>query len=162
MNPQSSGKRPRAIAKLMSLTDNLRKQHEDALAMSCRLFDLIDGYAGPAGAYPIIMQLNRLIGLLRIHLAEEDIELYPRLTASGDASVARLAQRYVDEMGSLATDLEIFARHWSCPASIANRFEEFRAGAHELLVALAVRIEREDRYLYPLVDDLFATRRKAA
>ena len=146
----------------MSLTDNLRQQHEDALAMSCRLFDLIDGYAGPADAYPIIMQLNRLIGRLRIHLAEEDIELYPRLTASGDASVARLAKRYVDEMGGLATDLELFARHWSCSASIVSSFEEFRTGANDMLIALAVRIEREDRYLYPLADDLPETKRKAA
>jgi len=146
----------------MTVADNLRRQHDAALVMSGRLFDLIDSYAGGRDAFAIAMQLTRLVGLLRIHLAQEDVQLYPSLIASEDPEVAKLARIYAEEMGGLATELEIFAQHWSCSASIGGAFDEFREDAHMLLMALSVRIEREDRYLYPLVDATASGGRKAA
>ena len=62
------------------------------MAMSARLFDLMDEYSGDRDAYGIEMQLNKLLGLLRIHLAQEDVELYPELADSDDQQVARLAR----------------------------------------------------------------------
>lgn len=132
----------------------LREQHDEALDMAQRLLELIDGYKAGASACPILRQLNRLCGVLRVHLAHEDVQLYPALTASSDPNIARTAQHYVDEMGGLALDLEYFARQWSCSASISNDFAEFSQAANDLMLALAVRIERENRYLYPLVDSV--------
>lgn len=117
-----------------------------------RLLGLVEGYQPGCPGYPILMQLNQLYGILRVHFAQEDVQLYPLLTASADPVVARTAQRYVDEMGGLALELECFARHWSCSASITGSFEEFREAAHELMLRLAVRIEREDQQLYPLAE----------
>jgi hemerythrin-like domain-containing protein len=136
----------------MIKTDILRSQHDAALDMAQRLLELIDGYRTGRSAYPILMQLNRLYGVLRVHLAHEDVELYPALIRAGDPKIARTAQHYVEEMGSLALDLECFARHWSCSASIANNFAEFAQAANDLMLALAVRIERENRHLYPLAE----------
>jgi hypothetical protein len=132
--------------------DILRRQHDAALDMAQRLLVLIDAYRPGAQAFPILMQLNRLYAVLRVHLAHEDVELYPALMASSDPRAARTARLYVDEMGDLALNLECFAQHWSCSASIANNFDEFRQAAQDMMLALAVRIEREDRYLYPLVE----------
>jgi hemerythrin-like domain-containing protein len=146
----------------MTSTDNLRRQHDAALAMSDRLLDLMDSYDGGRDTYAIAMQLNRLVGLLRIHLAQEDVHLYPALAASGDPAVSQLALAYANEMGGQAIELEIFAQHWSCTASIAGAFDEFRKEADALLLAIAARIERENRYLYPLADAAAATQRKAA
>lgn len=137
----------------MAKFDLLRAQHDDALAMAGRLIELADHYDPRSAAIPLLMQLNRLLGLLRVHFAHEDVELYPELTASTDPLVARTAKRFVDEMGGLAVELECFARRWSCSASIAGKIDEFREGAHQLLMALAVRIERENRILYPLAED---------
>ena len=136
----------------MTCTDRLRREHDAALAMSNRLLDLIDSYAGEEDALVIAMQVNKLLGLMRIHLAHEDVQLYPQLIALDDQAVARLARTYANDMGGLAIELETFARHWSCSASIASGIEEFRDEAHILMLALAVRIECENRYLYPLAD----------
>lgn len=136
----------------MTKIDVLRRQHDAALAMADRLIELVDNYDPASVAIPILMQLNRLLGILRVHLAYEDVELYPQLMSSPEPNVARTAQAFVNEMGGLASDLECFVRHWSCSASIASNIEEFREGAHELMLALVVRIERENRYLYPLVE----------
>jgi hemerythrin-like domain-containing protein len=146
----------------MATTTNLRRQHDAALAMSDRLFDLMDGYDGRRDVFDIAMQLTKLVGLLRIHLAQEDVQLYPQLMASPDQDIARLACAYAREMGGLALELEIFAQHWSCSASIVGNFQEFREEANALLLHLAVRIEREDRYLYPLADAAENPTRKAA
>ncbi len=146
----------------MIKTDILRQQHEAALDMAQRLLDLIDAYRPGRPAHPILMQLNRLYGILRVHLAQEDVELYPALIASNDPHVARTARQYVSEMGSLAIDLECFAQHWSCSASIAGNFEEFSEAARAMMLELAVRIEREDKYLYPMADAVTAERRRDA
>ena len=132
--------------------DLLRSQHDAALDMAQRLLGLIDGYRPGNSATPILMQLNRLLGLVRVHLAHEDVGLYPALIASPDPQVARTAQRFVEEMGGLAFDFEWFARRWSCSVSIAGDIDAFREGAHRLALALAIRIERENRYLYPLAE----------
>lgn len=144
-------------------TNILREQHDAALAMADQLLDLVDAYQPGQQIFPIVMQLNRVIGLLRVHLANEDVELYPAMIASGDAEVASIAQSYSDDMGGFAIELELFARHWSCSASIVSGFEEFREDAHALLLTLAARIERENRYLYPLAEAMgMAVERRAA
>ena len=132
--------------------DILRGEHDAALNMAQRLLELIEGYQPGTPAYPLLMQLNRLYGVLRLHLAHEDVELYPALMASTDPKVARTARMFVDELGGLALEIECFARHWSCSASIAGNFQEFREAAEELVLALAARIERENRQLYPLAE----------
>jgi hypothetical protein len=147
---------------LMVRTELLHQQHDDALAMADRLMDLVTSHKSGGGAVAILMQLNRLIGLLRIHLAQEDIELYPALMESDDPAVAKKAKAYVEEMGGLAAELEIFARHWSCSASIASGIDEFREGLHQLMLALAVRIERENLHLYPLAEAEAARREPKA
>ncbi|HYC95123.1 MAG TPA: hemerythrin domain-containing protein [Sphingomicrobium sp.] len=146
----------------MAKLNILRGQHDDALNMAQRLVELIDGYEAGAPAHQILMQLNRLYGVLRVHLAHEDVELYPFLLKSADPKVARIARLYVEEMGNVALDLECFAQHWSCSASIATNFQEFREAAHDLLIALVVRIERENQYLYPLAEADAAGTQKAA
>ena len=132
--------------------DHLRSQHDDALAMAERLLDLVDQFDRRSAAIPVLMQLNRLLGLLRVHLALEEVQLSPLLMASPDSKVARTARRHADERDQLAIDLECFARSWPGAESIAANFDRFRDAAHQLVLALAVRIERENLYLYPLAE----------
>lgn len=146
----------------MSSTDILRDQHGAAMAMAQRLLELIEDYRPGAASDPILVQLNRLYSILRVHLAQEDIELYPALLASPDPMVARTARKFVDDLGGLAVDLEWFARHWSSAASILADFAEFRQAANELVLRLAVRIDLENRLLYPLAEAGAEPRRDAA
>ena len=146
----------------MMKLDILRGQHDAALDMAQRLLELIDAYRPGGPGYPILMQLNRLYGVMRVHFAHEDVELYPALVGSADPKVARTAQVYVEEMGGLALNLECFARQWSCSASITNNFAEFSQAANDMMLALAVRIERENQYLYPLAEAVAAQPRRDA
>lgn len=136
---------------MYALTE-LREQHDVALGIADHLVDLIDLYRCDADALPIAVQFHKLIGLLRVHLAQEDVQLYPGLMASGDSETSRLALSYVTEMGGLSDELEEFARRWSSSAVIAGDFEEFAEHARELILQLVFRIERENRHLYPLAE----------
>lgn len=136
----------------MYALSELRSQHDAALHMAERLIDMIDEYRGDADAPPVALQFNRLFGLLRVHLAQEDVQLYPDLVASGDHQTANVALAYVLEMGGLASELELFAQRWSSSAVIASDFFGFAEAARELVLQLAFRIERENRHLYPLAE----------
>ena len=128
----------------------LSNQHDAALGMADRLIELIDDYRCEEDALPIAVQFSKLVGLLCVHLAQEDVQLYPKLVASDDGKTAKLALAFVAEMGGLALELELLARRWSSSAVIAGDFAEFAEATRELILQLAVRIERENRYLYPL------------
>ena len=125
-------------------------QHDAAMAIAQHLLFLIDSYRGSGDAFAIALQLAKLFGLLRTHLAHEDTELYPSLATCADPEVADLARAYMMEMGSLAETFEQFALRWSSSAVIATSFEQFRAAAFDLIAALELRIERENVYLYPM------------
>lgn len=143
---------------MYALTE-LRQQHDAVMDMADRLLDLVEHYRGEEDALPIAVQFGKLVGLLRVHLAQEDVQFYPELAASGNRETAKLALAYVSEMGSLAIELEFFARRWSSSAVIASNFAEFAVSVEELILQFATRIERENRYLYPLAE---AVDRKAA
>jgi ABC-2 type transport system ATP-binding protein len=98
--------------------------------------------------------------ILTTHYIEEAEEMADRvgvirkgeLVALGDRDVSRLALTYAAEMGGLANDLEKFVRRWPSSAVIASNFAEFADAARDMVLALAVRIERENRFLYPLIE----------
>ena len=134
---------------MYALTE-LRNQHDAAMCIADNLIELIDDYQCEADALLIAFQFNKLTGVLRVHLAQEDVQLYPRLIASDDPKTAKLALTYVSEMGDLANQLEVYARRWSSSTVIATGFANFAEATRELVLQLAFRIERENQHLYPL------------
>lgn len=136
---------------MFDLTD-LKNQHDAALAMADRLIELVDEYRQDGDALPIAIQLSKFVGLLRVHFAQEDVQLFPELVALGDRNIARVTLTYAAEMGGLANELEGFVERWSSAAAIARNFSEFADAARDLVLAITVRIERENRFLYPLIE----------
>lgn len=139
----------------MSRTSALRRQHDAASALASRLQDEIERHRADRDTHGISVMLAKLLGLLSIHLAQEDRSLYPAMMASGDERAAAVARRFAEEMGGLAGRLKTFAAHWSSPAAIASNYDDFRQEAGTVLAALGERIERENECLYPLADALF-------
>lgn len=146
----------------MSRTTALRRQHDAALQLASRILEQVDRYEGCGDAHGISVSLAKLLGLLRIHLAQEDKSLYPSIIESGDERIATIAQRFVAEMGGLAERLGIFASRWSNSAAIASNFDDFRREARIIIDALGSRIARENEELYPLVDALYSQSLKSA
>lgn len=146
----------------MSRTTVLRRQHDTALQHASRILEQVDRYQGCDDAHGISVSLAKLLGLLRIHLAQEDKSLYPSMIKSGDERVAAVAERFVAEMGGLAESLGVFASRWSNSAAIASNFDDFRRESRIIIGALDSRIARENEELYPLVDALYPQSPKSA
>src|SRR5262245_47125519 len=144
----------------MMKLDILRRQQAAALGLAQYLLDLVDEYEAGGPGYPILFQVNRLFNVLRVHLVHMDVKLYPSLMASEEPRVRRMARLFSEEMGDLAEQIEIFGMQWTCSASIVTQFEEFRTAAHDLVLSLAVRMERESHFLFPLADEEVARARE--
>lgn len=102
----------------------------------------------------LLRLLMELAGQLKLHLALEDESLYPRLVKATDPKTAETARRFQREMGGLRRAFEAFLADWSTAAKLqANpaRFGEAWAG---IVKALGARVEREEKELYPLAEQL--------
>jgi hemerythrin-like domain-containing protein len=99
--------------------------------------------------------LSSLAGKLGVHLAMEDKALYPRLAEDGAPPDAALAAAFMQEMGGLGAAFAAYNRNWPAPAIAADP-AGFARETRAVFAALARRIERENRQLYPIADRVLA------
>lgn len=133
----------------MSSTRLCRDQHTELARLMAELRAASEAAAPLAEAQPL---LDAFAGKLRAHLAHEDRVLYPRLIAHDHEQVRLTARIYQAEMGRLGEAFERFFGRWSSAASREEDPSGFRREQAELLARLDLRIRREDRGLYALVD----------
>ena len=130
----------------------LRAEHAALATLSGFLIELV---AAPEP--PRQTELAAVRGMFRDtlvrHLKCEDWILYPRLKASGDVELQRLAREFVGEMGHLAEDFIAYDTHWT-EVTIAHDWSGFCTETETILDAIGMRIEREEADLYPAVEAL--------
>jgi len=131
--------------------DKFKHQHIDILSSIARLRQLSrEGVAKNAAA--IAAQIVQVSGLVKLHLAGEDRNLYPALEAGGDPRLAHMSRAYRNEMEDIAQAYLAFAAKWNTARQVAREPDGFRADANLVLRRLFERIQREDREFYPAVD----------
>ncbi|KTE21138.1 hypothetical protein ATE67_07425 [Sphingopyxis sp. H050] len=132
--------------------ERLRAEHAALTTLSRFLMEMVSAPQPPRAT-----ELTAVRGMLRDtlvrHLKCEDWALYPRLRATGDAAINRMAKEFVDEMGHLASDFDAYDRRWTDEAALAC-WADFCAETTGILHALGMRIEREDRDLYPVAETI--------
>lgn len=112
----------------------------------------ISGQPSSDDAFRLTMILAKLVGTLRIHLAQEDRSLYPELMASGRGGVAATARLFFEEMGQLAPQIIAYSEKWLNSSHLLADWAGFRLETDTVFAALADRIERENEILYPMAD----------
>ncbi len=134
----------------MPNVNKLRHEHVKLDALAGQLSNMIaQGEPPPARElYPIRMQLaSELIK----HLNSEDWILYPALLASRNERVALTARAFSASMGGLANEFKTYCERWGADAIMLN-WTGYRSETTEILKALKLRMTREERDLYPLLD----------
>lgn len=134
------------------VTANLRRQHDAAADLVADIRAATAAYSGEVDAFALSLKLAKLVGVLRIHFAQEDRYLYPLVMAAADPQTRATAQAFVSEMGSLGAAFNDFAARWNSSSAIANAFDRFRRESDAVFNALTTRIARENSILYPLAD----------
>jgi hypothetical protein len=128
--------------------DKFKQQH----------IDLLGGIAGlrncaKAGISANAAEIARLIitmsSIIKLHLAVEDKILYSALQAGRNAALAKMGQRFQDEMEAIASTYMDFARKWNTAAGVSDDPEGFRADANHVLKLLHERMQKENSDFYP-------------
>jgi hypothetical protein len=132
----------------------LRAEHAALIALSRILLDM-----ARAPHPPRPTELASVRALLRDtlvrHLKCEDWVLYPLMKASGEPETVRITCEFEFEMGDLAADFVAYDDKWTA-SRIEAEWPDFCRETRTILDMLAVRVEREERGLYPLADNLRA------
>lgn len=139
---------------LSSEMQRLRAEHAALVTLSRIILDMTR-----ASQPPDASELASARGLLREtlvrHLKCEDWVLYPRLNATGDPELMRITHAFELEMGDLAAEFVAYDDKWTGERAAAD-WPGFCRATASIFDMLAVRVEREERELYPLADKLYA------
>lgn len=103
-------------------------------------------------AVQIAQRVVAMSSLIKLHLAVEDRLLYPALQKGGDAALARLGQRFQQEMGTIASAYLGFARRWNTADALRADEAGFRANANLVLRQVYERMQRENHDFYPRIE----------
>ena len=94
----------------------------------------------------------KLSGQIKIHLAMEDKNLYPKLIASPDENVQKVAKKYQEEMGGIGKVYRKYLDTWDSSDVLKENPQKFIIETNEIFKALKNRIECEEKELYPVAE----------
>ena len=134
--------------------ERLRAEHAALIALARIVSELIHA-PGPPQLTELASARGRLRETLVRHLKCEDWILYPRLLATGEPELMRITREFELGIGDLAAEYTAYDNKWTA-ALVAAEWEKFGRETREIFGALATRVEREERELYPLADKLYA------
>lgn len=138
----------------MSKTQNFRRQHAEMMDVVTDIMKRLDEKTLADNASEVASMLARLSGKLSVHLMQEDKFLYPRLKECGNADAKRVADSFQNEMGNLSQTYMDFANRYRGGRSIEADPAAFIREVQIVFSALKERIERENRDLYPIADQV--------
>lgn len=136
--------------------EQLQEQHSRIINLIAHFRTRMHEIDLAADATEVFALLSELEKRLHEHLRLEDEWLYPRLLVCNDAAVRRLAQRYVNDMGGIAKMFAAYVQRWDSPEKISAAAADFVGETSALFMAIRLRIDREDKNLYPLCARLTA------
>lgn len=101
----------------------------------------------------ITLHINKLAGLLNIHLLSEDDFMYPALKASADGEIKSMADSYSLEMGDLVTEFTAYKTRYNTKNKVLADMEGFLPATKEILKKIKNRMDKEDNNLYKLISE---------
>jgi hemerythrin-like domain-containing protein len=131
--------------------DKFKREHADLMTAVGVLRELVQAGA-KEHAEEIVRQLLAMSGAIKLHLAAEDRMLYPALACAEDPLVAQTSRMFQQEMGGLAGTFMAFVGRWNIAAKISQDPQGFRDEANAVFKALHMRVQRENRELYPMAE----------
>ena len=138
----------------MSKTDGFRRQHDDLLEIATAISAFLTPEKAASEAQQVRSLLSKLGGKLTMHLAMEDKSLYPNLLAKADASEKAVVQSFIEEMGGIAEAFGKYMSSWPSPSAIQDDPAGFVSQTSQIFSALSGRIDRENKQLYTIADNL--------
>ena len=134
----------------MNITAQLREDHAELERMARAFRRMLAGRVPPSGI-DLVEFRQAFSREILAHLHREDVLLYPQLLKSNERYVSTMAQAFLHEMGGLLDAYKSWALRWPTERALAD-WAIFGKETEDLLDALTLRIESENRKLYPLLE----------
>lgn len=129
-----------------------RKEHQDLVAMVGEIKGLMRNSSD--NAEQIVKTLGSMTGKIKLHLASEDQNMYPKLISSTNTEAVKVATDFQNEMGGIKDAWVDFVTRWKSSEKIKSDSNSFNNEANGLFSALANRIEKEESVLYKLAEEV--------
>jgi len=113
--------------------------------------DIAEATIDRAAAMRISELINKLTGVLNMHLASEDSFVYPKLLEHPDNTIRTITRAYMDEMRSIAAAYTEFHTKYKTPSKLLADVEGFKASFKTIRDALILRMDREEKELYTFI-----------
>lgn len=133
--------------------DHFKHEHVELLSSVTTLRELVQAGV-QEHAQTILSQLVAMSAAIKLHLAAEDRVLYPAFVQAKSPQIAQTGKQFQQEMGDLAQAYAAFTSRWNLATKISKDPDGFRADANAVFKALHVRVQRENRELYPLAEQI--------
>ncbi|MHC6179747.1 hemerythrin domain-containing protein [Clostridium sp. JNZ X4-2] len=134
-------------------TGNLERQHNEIMNLIDYVLQNIKNHAVDENLNEIVRSINTISGKLRIHLFNEDKYLYPPLSSSPNKSLNIFGEKYSEEMKEVTELYNNYKSKYNTPNKIKNSIDKFCENTEQIFKILSNRIEREEKELYPLLND---------
>lgn len=138
----------------MAKSDSFKSQHQDLLQVVGQMTPLLDTGKLGKDANEVRNLLSRLAGKITVHLSMEDKVLYPAMLSHSDAKVKATAQKFINEMGGIATAFTQYNDKWKTASTIQTNPDGFIRETKGIVDALGARITKENNELYTLYDSI--------
>lgn len=135
----------------MADVNNLLRQHNDILDLAEKINTYTTTKQIEAEAFSISLLLGQLAGKIKIHMITEDKFVYPSLLSHANPKVKSVSRQFADEMGHLAKTFESYKTKYMNSREISSNPDDFIQQTKLVVAALATRIEKENKELYPLL-----------
>lgn len=131
--------------------DRFKEDHQKILNHVNELRELV--HSGIAeNAADIAHLIITMSSAIKLHLTAEDRLLYPAFASSKDSAISRVGRLFQSEMGDIAPAFLEFVGRWNRASRLSENPAVFREEANNIFKALHLRIQRENKELYPLAD----------
>ena len=131
--------------------DNMNRQHSAIINEVNTIEGEIKKTKDLINVAETALHINRLAGLLKMHLIEEDKYLYPDLLQCNDQEVKIMAQQYIAEMGELADAYTRYKTAFHVSSKINVDLDLFINETKQVMDALKHRMAKEDQQLYRII-----------
>ena len=139
----------------MGSIDHLRKQHGELIRLAKEIAPLLDAERLALGFMKARLKLGAFARKVSVHLALEERFVYGRLVHHPSPVVVSKATELQNQSKALRESVTQYVERWITPAADAEPVPaEFVEETTRLFDLVSKACNREDREIYPLVDQL--------
>jgi iron-sulfur cluster repair protein YtfE (RIC family) len=140
---------------VMQTLESYRSTHSDLKEMieELRTVMTVDNLKIRPNARTAYQLMCELAEKVKAHLAEEDKGLYPSLLIHEDPTVKSIAWGFISGEKPLRKTFDEYAKKWLKNCDF-NFTADFVAETNEMFEVLLARIDREERILFPKLQEI--------